>query len=156
MNKTEKMLVGERTFCALLLAFTLVIIYLAYEISGLSSVNSPGAFPLGVGLVMLASIIKIGFELLNKAKPDSNGWGDSLRLFFAEHFPKRTLIFLGLAVAYLAAIQWASFYVSTFVFLVLSIVYLRNGRVAGAMLVAAILLAVIYLLFTLAFSVYLP
>lgn len=156
MNKTEKMLVGERTFCAMLLIFTLTILYLAYDIAGLSSVNSPGAFPLGVGLIMLLSVIKIGFELIGKTKPDSNGWLDSARQFIHEHFPKRTLIFLGLAVIYLAAIQWASFYVSTFVFLVLSIVYLRNGRVAGAVMVAAILLAVIYLLFTLAFSVYLP
>ncbi|AVO54080.1 tripartite tricarboxylate transporter TctB family protein [Ectopseudomonas mendocina] len=156
MNKTEKMLVGERTFCAMLLVFTLAILYLAYDIAGFSSVNSPGAFPLGVGLIMLLSVIKIGLELIGKAKPDSNGWLDSARLFAKEHFPRRTLIFLGLAVIYLAAIQWASFYVSTFVFLVLSIVYLRNGRVAGAVLAAAMLLAVIYLLFTLAFSVYLP
>jgi len=156
MNKTEKMLVGERTFCAMLLALTLAILYLAYDISGFSSVNSPGAFPLGVGLIMLLSVIKIGCELIGKAKPDSHGWLDSARQFAHEHFPRRTLIFLGLAVIYLAAIQWASFYVSTFVFLVLSIVYLRNGRVAGAVLAAAVLLAVIYLLFTLAFSVYLP
>lgn len=156
MNKTDKMLVGERTFCVLLLAVTLTILYLAYEIAGFSSVNSPGAFPLGVSLVMLLSALKLGAELIGKARPDCSGWLDAFRQFRRAHFPKRTLIFLGLAVVYLAAIQWASFYVSTFFFLVLSIVYLRNGRVAGAVLVAALLLAVIYLLFTLAFSVYLP
>mgnify|MGYP006150041735 CR=1 FL=1 len=53
MNKTEKMLVGERSFCVLLLVFSLAILYLAYQIAGFSSANSPGAFPLGVGLVML-------------------------------------------------------------------------------------------------------
>ena len=52
--------------------------------------------------------------------------------------------------------QWVSFYVSTFFFLVLSIVYLRNGRVLNAVLIAAVLLVLIYLLFSLAFSVYLP
>ena len=57
---------------------------------------------------------------------------------------------------YLAAIQWVSFYVSTFLFLVLSIVYLRKGRVLNAILIAAVLLVLIYLLFSLAFSVYLP
>lgn len=156
MNKTEKMQAGERTFCVLLLIFTLAILYLSYEIAGFSSVSSPGAFPLGVGLVMLLSVLKIGIESLAKDKPESSGWLDAFNRFRRDHFPKRTLVFLGLAVAYLAAIQWASFYVSTFLFLVLSIVYLRNGRVAGAALVAALLLAVIYLLFTLAFSVYLP
>ena len=66
------------------------------------------------------------------------------------------MIFGLLAVIYLAAIQWASFYVSTFLFLVLAIVYLRGGRVLNAVCVAVALLIVIYLLFSLAFSVYLP
>ena len=156
MNKTEKMLVGERSFCALLLVFSLAILYLAYQIAGFSSISSPGAFPLGVGLVMLLSALKICFELIGKGKPDCDGWLDAGKQFCRQHFPRRTLIFAALAVAYLAAIQWASFYVSTFCFLVLSIVYLRGGRVAGALLVAGGLLLLIYLLFTLAFSVYLP
>lgn len=156
MNKTDKMLVGERTFCVLLLLASLVIFYLAYQISGFSSVNSPGAFPIGVALVMILSAVKIAFELIGKTGPDCSGWLDAFRQFRDTHFPRRTLVFGLLAVAYLAAIQWASFYVSTFAFLVLSIVYLRGGRVLNAILIAAVLLALIYLLFSLAFSVYLP
>ena len=57
MNKTDKMLVGERTFCVLLLVFSLAIFYLAYQISGFSSINSPGAFPIGVALVMIFSAV---------------------------------------------------------------------------------------------------
>ncbi|MDP9941938.1 tripartite tricarboxylate transporter TctB family protein [Ectopseudomonas alcaliphila] len=156
MNKTDKILVGERTFCVLLLLASLVVFYLAYQISGFSSVNSPGAFPIGVALVMILSAVKIAVELIGKAKPDCNGWLDAFRQFRNTHFPKRTLVFGLLAVAYLAAIQWVSFYVSTFLFLVLSIVYLRGGRVLNAILIAAVLLVLIYLLFSLAFSVYLP
>lgn len=156
MNKTDKMLVGERTFCALLLVFSLVIFYLAYQISGFSSANSPGAFPIGVALVMILSAVKIAFELVGKARPGCSGWLDAFQQFRRQHFPKAVLIFGLLAVTYLAAIQWVSFYVSTFLFLVLSIVYLRNGRVLNAILIAAVLLVLIYLLFSLAFSVYLP
>ncbi|MDH0703931.1 tripartite tricarboxylate transporter TctB family protein [Pseudomonas toyotomiensis] len=156
MNKTDKMLVGERTFCVLLLLASLVVFYLAYQISGFSSVNSPGAFPLGVALVMILSALKIAVELIGKAKPDCSGWLDAFQQFRDTHFPRRTLVFGLLAVAYLAAIQWVSFYVSTFAFLVLSIVYLRGGRVLNAILIAAVLLVLIYLLFSLAFSVYLP
>ncbi|MBG0845577.1 tripartite tricarboxylate transporter TctB family protein [Pseudomonas chengduensis] len=156
MNKTDKMLVGERTFCVLLLLASLVMFYLAYQISGFSSVNSPGAFPLGVALVMILSALKIAVELIGKAKPDCSGWLDAFQQFRDTHFPRRTLVFGLLAVAYLAAIQWVSFYVSTFAFLVLSIVYLRGGRVLNAILIAAVLLVLIYLLFSLAFSVYLP
>ncbi|MGG2398671.1 tripartite tricarboxylate transporter TctB family protein [Pseudomonas sp. SH1-B] len=156
MNKTDKMLVGERTFCVLLLVASLVIFYLAYQISGLTSVNSPGAFPIGVSLVMILSAVKITLEMFGKAKPDCNGWLDAFQQFRNAHFPRRTLVFGLLAVAYLAAIQWASFYVSTFFFLVLSIVYLRSGRVLNAIVIAGLLLVLIYLLFSLAFSVYLP
>ena len=157
MNKTDKMLVGERTFCALLLVFSLAIFYLAYQISGFSSANSPGAFPIGVALVMILSAVKIAFELLGMARPDCSGWLDAFQQFRRQHFPKAVLIFGLLAVAYLAAIQWASFYVSTFFFLVLSIVYLRGGtRVLNAVMIAGVLLVMIYLLFSLAFSVYLP
>ncbi|VXC04437.1 tripartite tricarboxylate transporter TctB family protein [Pseudomonas sp. 8O] len=156
MNKTDKMLVGERTFCVLLVLTSLVVFYLAYQISGFSSINSPGAFPIGVALVMIFSAVKIGVELIGKAKPDCSGWLDAFQQFRDTHFPRRTLVFGLLAVAYLAAIQWVSFYVSTFLFLVLSIVYLRKGRVLNAILIAAVLLVLIYLLFSLAFSVYLP
>ena len=157
MNQTDKMLVGERTFCVLLLVFSLVIFYLAYQISGFSSVNSPGAFPLGVALVMILSAVKISTELIGKAKPDCSGWLNAFRQFRSTHFPKRTLVFGLLAVTYLAAIQWVSFYISTFLFLVLSIVYLRGGkRVLNAVMIAGVLLVMIYLLFSLAFSVYLP
>ena len=157
MNKTDKMLVGERTFCALLLVFSLAIFYLAYQISGFSSANSPGAFPIGVALVMFLSAVKIVFELIGKTRPDCSGWLDAFQQFRRQHFPKAVLIFGLLAVAYLAAIQWASFYVSTFFFLVLSIVYLRGGtRVLNAVIIAGVLLVMIYLLFSLAFSVSLP
>jgi uncharacterized protein (DUF486 family) len=66
------------------------------------------------------------------------------------------VVFTLLSVAYLAAIQWASFYISTFAFLMFSIVYLRRGKVLSALVASGISVLAIYLLFTLAFSVYLP
>lgn len=156
MNKTEHMLVGERTFSVLLIALSLGIFYLAYQIAGFSSINSAGAFPLGVSLVMVISALIILLDTYKKKHALCEGWGDACAQFIRQHFPRRTLIFAALAIAYLAAIQWISFYLSTFLFLVLSMVYLRNGRIVGAVLSSAALLLIIYLLFTLAFSVYLP
>lgn len=156
MKKIEQMLVGERTFSVLLVILSLAVLYLAYQIAGFSSANSSGAFPLAVGLIMLLSSLSILLELRKKSRPDSHGWLDSFKQFAQQHFPKRTLIFGGLAVAYLASIQWLSFYLSTFLFLLLSMIYLRNGRIVGAVLTSGLLLLLIYLMFTLAFSVYLP
>ena len=155
-SKANTPMVGERTFSALMLALSLGILYVAYNISGFSSFNSPGAFPIGVGLIALISALKIVQEVLSKPKHSFVGWVNAAKQFCAEHFPTRTLVFLGLSAVYLFIMQWVSFYISTFLFLVFAIVYLRSGRMFNAMLIAGFLLLVIYLLFTLAFSVYLP
>ena len=156
MNEPRKIVIGERAFCLLIVALSLGILYVAYGISGFSSVNSPGAFPIGVGIVCLISAIKVCFETFGAEKPQTNGLGDAFKQFVGQHFPTRTVVFSLLTMAYLFAMQWVSFYIATFVFLVSAIVYLRRARVFGAMAVAALLLLIIYLLFTLAFSVYLP
>lgn len=155
MNTRKKVPVGERTFCVLLLIFSITVLYQAYLIAGFSSVSSPGAFPLGISVVLLLSSIRVLFELRGK-DTHGEGWLASAKRFSHEHFPRHIVVFTLLAVAYLAAIQWASFYASTFVFLMLSIVYLRRGKVLSALFASSLSVLAIYLLFTLAFSVYLP
>ena len=155
MSTSKQVPVGERTFCILLVIFSLFVLYQAYLIAGFSSVSSPGAFPLGVGAILLISALRVLWEL--RGKPAARqGWAASAKAFSQAHFPQHIVVFTLLSVAYLAAIQWASFYISTFVFLMLSIVYLRRGKVLSALLASGISLVAIYLLFTMAFSVYLP
>lgn len=87
MNKTEYRLVGERTFCVLLLAFSLGILYLAYQIAGFSSINSAGAFPLGVSIVMLLSALTILLGQFRKHPPQCQGWIDACSNSPASTFP---------------------------------------------------------------------
>jgi len=148
--------VGECTFTWLLLAFSLGVGYLAYQISGFSSINSPGAFPLGVALVMLLSAGWILIQTLLSRRAPVSGPLDAARQFCQRHFPIRVLAFLTLAVGYLAGIQLAGFYPSTFCFLAATICYLRRGGIVLSLGVSALSVAMIYLLFTLVFSVYLP
>lgn len=155
MKKTTPLLVGERTFCALLLVVALGIGTLAYQIAGFSSINSPGAFPLGASAVMILAALSILLDLLRRPPATSRGWWDAAQQFQRAHFPPRTLIFAALTILYLATIHF-SFYASTFAFLVLSMLYLRRGRLISALAISALLLVLIYLLFSLAFSVYLP
>ena len=155
-EQRKPVVIGERTFCLLIAALSVGILYVAYGISGFESVNSPGAFPMGVGLICLISAIKICFEAFGDQKPDTQGMADAAKQFINAHFPARTLVFLLLAAVYLISMEWVSFYIATFCFLVGAIVYLRRARIVGAIAVAALLLLTIYLLFTLAFSVYLP
>lgn len=155
MKEPKTRLVGELVFGAVLLMLSLVIGYLAYGISGFSSINSAGAFPLGISLIMVASALWCLVEALAKKPAAVHGLA-ALRQFCGEHFPVRVLVFLAMAVAYLVAMDWVSFYVSTFIFTSACILYLRRGGVLLALGVSALALAIIYLMFTLVFSVYLP
>lgn len=154
MNTQKKVPVGERTFCVLLLIFSIAVFYQAYLISGFSSVSSPGAFPLGISVVMLISAARVLYELRGKERQTSS-WSEAVKRFSHEHFPRHIVVFTLLSIAYLAAIQWVSFYASTFVFLMASIVYLRR-KILSALFASTVSVLAIYALFTLAFSVYLP
>lgn len=155
MTTPKRVPVGERTFCVLLLIFSLVVLHQAFMISGFSSISSPGAFPLGISAVLLIASLRVLYELRGKPT-DGDGWLASFKRFKHTHFPRHIVVFTLLAVAYLVAIQWVSFYVSTFLFLMAAVVYLRRGKVLSALFASSALVLAIYLLFTLAFSVYLP
>ncbi|GAB3473273.1 tripartite tricarboxylate transporter TctB family protein [Azotobacter salinestris] len=152
----EKLLAGELGFAWLLLALAGGVAMLAYRIAGFSGISSPGAFPLGISAILLLSAGCILAHALRKQPSGADGWLAAARQFCRQHFPRRILVFTALAVAYLASIQWASFYVSTCAFLLLSVLYLQGGRPLVALLTSALAVGLIYLLFSLAFSVYLP
>lgn len=155
MKEPKTRLVGELAFSALLLVLSLCIAYLAYSISGFSSLNSAGAFPLGISFIMVTSAIWCLVEAFLKQPAAEHGL-EAVRQFCRDHFPVRVVVFLGLAIAYLVAMDWVSFYVSTFIFTSACIFYLRRGGLLLSVGVSALALLVIYLMFTLVFSVYLP
>ncbi|SDS14859.1 tripartite tricarboxylate transporter TctB family protein [Pseudomonas oryzae] len=152
----EQRQVGELAFVTLLLALAAGVAVEAWRIAGFSGISSPGAFPLGVSTVLLLSGSVILGDALRKPSAAAGGWLSAARQFCAQHFPRCILVFIALAVAYLASIQWASFYPATFVFLLLSVLYLRGGRPLVALLASGVSTGLIWLLFSLAFSVYLP
>lgn len=155
MKEPQTRLVGELVFGAVLVLLSLGIAYLAYSISGFSSLNSAGAFPIGISFIMVVSALWCLFEALMKKPAAVHGMA-ALRQFCREHFPVRLVVFLAMAVVYLAVMDWISFYASTFIFISACIFYLRRGGLLLALGVSALALAVIYLMFTLVFSVYLP
>ncbi|MAG66692.1 MAG: hypothetical protein CMK96_13950 [Pseudomonas sp.] len=151
----QRRLVGELAFALMMLALSVLIGYLAFQISGFSSINSAGAFPMGVSLIMLVSAVWFVIEAITKEGAEEKRLA-AVKQFCRDHFPPQVLGFLALAVAYLASMGWVSFYVSTAVFLIASILYLRRGGVLLAVGVTALAILLVYLLFTLVFSVYLP
>lgn len=149
---------GEKVFDWLLLLFSGGLLYEASRIDGLvPSINSPGSFPVALAVIMIASSLVILFSHRRKRRdPALSSAGEELKAFLAEHFKPDILVFSLIAIVYLVAISWLSFYVSTFIFLAAMFIYYRGGRVLGSLIISGVSIAVIYILFTLVFRVYLP
>jgi putative tricarboxylic transport membrane protein len=153
----ERVLAGEKAFDWLLLLFSIGLFIEAYRIDGGLRLNSAGSFPVGLALVMLASAMVILVSHRHKQRDPRirNGLHEA-QVFLREHFQPHIVVFTLVAVIYLAAIVWASFYVSTFVFLTVMFIYFRQGKVLSSLIISSVALAVIYVLFTMVFRVYLP
>ncbi|MGQ7248756.1 tripartite tricarboxylate transporter TctB family protein [Halomonas sp. V046] len=148
---------GEKVFDWLLLLFSCAFLYEAYQINGIPSLNSAGSFPMGLGLIMFASSVVILVSHRRKRRaPELGSHGDELKAFLAEHFQPHIIAFSLISIVYLIAIAWVSFYASTFVFLAVMFIYYRNGKVLSSLIISAAAVAIIYVLFTLVFRVYLP
>ncbi|MGR4070180.1 tripartite tricarboxylate transporter TctB family protein [Halomonas sp. LR3S48] len=156
-KKIERVQAGEKVFDWLLLLLSIGVLVEAYRIDGGLRLNSAGSFPVGLALVMLASSLAILFSHRYKRRDEQIGGArQELRAFFHEHFQPHIVVFSVAAVIYLAAIVWASFYVSTSIFLAAMFIYLRQGKVVSSLLITAVALVIIYVLFTVVFRVYLP
>ncbi|WP_106477996.1 tripartite tricarboxylate transporter TctB family protein [Phytohalomonas tamaricis] len=158
MSKQSKLQPGEPAFNLMLLLFSLGIFYEAYRISGpgFESISSPGAFPLGLGIVLILSMVVIIAGQFRKQKPDTQGALDEARQFMSAHFPLPIVIFSTMAIGYLLLLEPLGFVISTLLFLFVSMVYLRHGRFVSSAIIAAVSIAIIYSLFKLLFQVYLP
>ncbi|WP_136068537.1 tripartite tricarboxylate transporter TctB family protein [Modicisalibacter radicis] len=156
MSKDTQLKAGERAFNGLLLLFSLGILYEAYQIAGLASINSPGAFPIMLGLIMTGSMLAILWGQRHHPKPDTRGALDEARQFTRQHFPLPIVVFSAMAIGYLVLLQLVGFLIATVLFLFVSQVYLRRGRWLASALITLGATAIIYALFKLLFQVYLP
>ncbi|MDW5377596.1 tripartite tricarboxylate transporter TctB family protein [Halomonas sp. HP20-15] len=158
MSSHTKLQPGERAFNLLLLLFSLGVLYEAYRISGagFESINSPGAFPVGLSVLLIVSMLVIIAGQFRKEKPNTRGALDEARQFLHEHFPLPIVIFSALAIGYLFLLEPLGFVVATPIFLYVAMVYLRHGRFVSSAIIAAVSIAIIYALFKLLFQVYLP
>lgn len=156
MSQQPRLQNGERAFNWLLLIFSLGIFYEAYRISGFSSISSPGAFPIGLSLILIATMITIIAGQFRKQKPLSDGPLDEARQFLQEHLPCNSIIFIALTITYLLLLKPLGFIISTLLFLFVSMVYFRRGQLVMSALISAGSMLVIYSLFKLLFQVYLP
>lgn len=146
---------GELVFAYLLLLFSLFLFHEAYKISGFSSVSSAGVFPLvATGLMIVTSLVTIVRTHRMQSSVDSE---ESLpRAFWRQITPVDLVVFVAITVLYALALDPLGFLSSSFLFLTASIFYLHERRIVVSVVVALISLALIYLVFRVAFEVVLP
>ncbi|CAM9897988.1 unnamed protein product [Ectocarpus sp. 12 AP-2014] len=156
-KKIERVRPGEKVFDWLLLLFSIGVFYEAYRIDGGLRLNSAGSFPIGLALIMLVTSLTILFSHRRKQRdPNILNAAQEFNVFLNEHFKPHIIVFSIVSMMYLAAIVWTSFYISTFIFLAAMFIYYRQGKVISSLVIASLAIAVIYVLFTIVFRVYLP
>ncbi len=143
---------GEFYFDLLILLASLVVLVLAYQISGFS-INAAGTFPLASSGVMVISMLTVVWG--NRAK-EREGFVAELRQVLKEVFTKDFLLFTFITTAYIIAIEPLHFLTSSFVFITLSIIYLKGSTPVKATLISAGTLGFIYIVFLYFFKVILP
>ena len=82
MSNHPPLKAGERAFNVLLLLLSLGVLYEAYRITGFDLPNSAGAFPLLLGVIMVASMIAIIWGQRRHTGPETQGVLDEARHFF--------------------------------------------------------------------------
>lgn len=139
-----------------MMVLSLFVLILAYRISGFSAISSPGAFPMAAGLVMVISAGLALFGNRKLEKPDAENLADEMKLAVKAVFPKEFVIYTGIIIGYMIALQPLHFLPSSFVFMVLSMIVLRGGGFVKSLLISAGTLVCIYIIFQYFFRVVMP
>ena len=156
MHNNRSRLPGEITFTVLLLMFSVFMLWTAYGISGFESIASAGSFPMvATGVMVITGLVNVVHTL--RAKASLPHEGESLPRQFVRQLTPGVLIgFILATVAYMGALEWAGFLVSSYVFLVVSMWLLGSRRMVLNLGVSALSLGAIYVIFRTIFSVVLP
>ena len=147
MIKTRKP--GERIFCFLLVLGSVYLFWQAYNISGFSSLSSPGAFPLAASAAMvLASCVTFLNTLKIPAAKDVR--------FVYHCFPPVIATIMALILIYSVVLESLGFILTSFAFLFISFQFLYRRSPLITLAITLFALIVVYIIFRLVFQVVLP
>ena len=147
---------GETVFLQFLLLLSIAIFILAVKISGFSSLSSPGAFPMFVGLIMIYSCAMALRESLHKKSPPFESKKAELTTAAKNLFSLTMVGFTLLIILYGYLLGHIGFILSTLLFLWGSILFLKGAGLVKATWVSLLNVFIIYLLFRYVFLVLLP
>ena len=148
MSERTPLRPGELAFALLLAGFSALALWQAYRISGFTGLSTPGIFPMLASATMLIASAFILADALSRRRIETGATTPVLTL--------RLVIFVAMVAAYVFAMPWAGFMLSSAVFLFAGFTYLWRKSLPISLLLTAGTLAAIYVIFRLVFQVVLP
>jgi len=142
---------GELFFSVLILGFSAVALWQAFEISGFKSLASPGVFPMLAAGTMLISSLFIFVNALSRSRAGRLAEGTRIQVL-----NWRLVFVVVLVAAYVFVMPWIGFMLSSASFLFVAFVFLWRRSLAISIVLTALTLAAIYLVFRVLFQVVLP
>jgi putative tricarboxylic transport membrane protein len=155
MHKSRPRLPGELGFAGITLIFSLLVLFFAYRISGLSGPSSAGVFPMLAGLVMVGSAIAILVGTM-RMRAESDGGAGPVRHFLRRVTPTEIAIYALIMIAFMLALEPLGFIIAAFLFLLVSFLYLHRRGIVLALGISVGSIALILLIFRYVFQVILP
>jgi putative tricarboxylic transport membrane protein len=140
---------GELVFNILMLAGSLFLLWSAYGISGFEALSAPGAVPMVTTLAMVICALLILRDTLRKSPVT----GEKLE---RDILPLPVLVTIAMIAAYALLLKPLGFVPTSLVFLAVMIRYLARCSLPRAVLLSVGIVALIYLVFRLVFTVLMP
>ena len=122
-------------------AFSIFVIMMSMQLpASKNGVPGPGTWPIAIALLMLLAAVSV---LINAIRSKDE---ESLVLNTIDHY--RVYITMGVLILYLVSMYYIGFCVSSFFMLYTFIAWFGDYKLIKRILIAAIIVAVVYLLFT--------
>jgi putative tricarboxylic transport membrane protein len=151
MEENSEQKPGERIVIWFLLLLSIFILIQALMIPHLENLSSSGVFPIFIALIMISSVLRILWK--NRARYSALKIGAEFDMAIPLVFPRAVAIFATILTLYIFLLHPLHFWISSYLFLVGSFVFLKGAKILRALLIAAGLLVVIYFLFQYLFRV---
>lgn len=152
MKAQEPKVPGETIFGFLMVGVSIVLLWQAYTISGLSSFSSAGVFPMSAAFIMLVFSCVTVVDNSKKKQNEKNTFAS----FREKVIPNLVSFMIALIITYAVLLESIGFLLTSFGFLVIAIFVLYKNGLGRTLFIAALSIMVIYAIFRLAFSVVLP
>lgn len=151
MEEKTKQRPGERILLWFLLAISIFLLIQAFLLPNLKNLSSPGAFPIFIISVMILSVLRILWKSRthHSTYKLSEEFGKAIPLVF----PKTVAAYTAILILYIFLLYPLHFWVSSYLFLVGSFIFLKGAKVLRSIFIAGGMLVAIYLLFQYLFRV---